>query len=69
MAQRAVLMRLLQVLLKYPLMIVAALARKSWELLLKPVLRKLIQLRGSGAVGAAAASAGLAGGELPGGSY
>jgi len=56
-AQREVLFRLLGLILKYPIMVASLIMRKAWDLLLKPVLRKVIQLRGSsGSVGAAAAS-------------
>jgi len=69
-AQREVLFRVLGLVLKYPILAVSVVMRKVWDLLLKPVLRKFIQLRGtSGSVGAAAASAGLDGGVLPGGAY
>ena len=50
-----------------PLLIAKALISKCWALLIKPILRKLIRLKGSGAAGAAAGVA--AGGELPGGAY
>ena len=55
-AQREVLMKLVQV----PLMVAKLVLAKSWALLLKPILRKIIQLKGS---------AGGAGAGLPGGSY
>jgi len=62
-AQREVLLKALGLVLKYPIMVLSFVASKAWALLLKPVLRKIILLRGSsGAVGAA-------GGELPGGAY
>ena len=66
-AQRELLLRLVGMGLKYPLMIAKALISKAWALLIKPILRKLIRFKGSGAAGAAAGAA--AGGELPGGAY
>ena len=69
-AQRAVFFKIASMVLKYPIMIVTMVLKQGWAMVIKPILRKLIALRGtSGAVGAAAAAAGVAGGELPGGTY
>lgn len=59
--QRAMLMKVLQV----PILVASLVTRKAWAIFLKPILRKLISLKGGGAAAGAAA----AGGELPGGSY
>jgi hypothetical protein len=43
-----------------PLMLVSFVVKKGWSVLLKPIVRKVVQVKGGSAV---------AGGELPGGSY
>ena len=69
-AQRQMLLHALGLGLKYPIMLVSFVSRQLWTMLLKPILRKVLHLRGaSGGVAGAAASAAAAGGELPGGSY
>ena len=64
-AQRQLLLKLSGIALKYPLLIASMVFRKGWDLLLKPLLRKLIALKG----GSGGAAAMAAAGELPGGSY
>jgi len=61
-AQRPLMLSISGKVLKYPILILTAVIRSVWTIMLKPIIRKLLLLKG----GAGAASAG---GELPGGAY
>jgi len=56
-AQRELLLKVLGLLLKYPILIVSGATRSGWNMVLKPIIRKVL-MRGAAPAG-----------ELPGGSY